>query len=162
MQKPSRWGGLIWLSVYIGLLAGIAVGMLKAHDKLEADSRRDQASWTAFREDTAQKARSKRGPAEHPVPPSDEPPMLVLMRDHFPMMFIAAIVFPAIILGFLMLAMRGAMRQAGAPKADEAKPQDEAKPPEMNGDKRELKKDEGNPEADKPDDAKPDDAKPGA
>ena len=61
---------------------------------------------------------------------------------------------PAIILGFLMLALRGAMRQSGTPKAAEMKP------PEMNANERELTKEEGKPEDAKPNDANSDGANP--
>ncbi len=108
---------LIWAAVYVGLLAGIAVGMFSLRDKLVDQNRQERASWEAFREDTAAQRRAKTGPVEHTVPPSEEPPMLVLMRDHFPTMFVAALVLPAIILGFLMLVTRGVIRQSAERKA---------------------------------------------
>ena len=46
------------------------------------------------------------------MPPTDEPPMLMMMRDNFPVVLGASVFFPAIILGFLLAVLRGVLLQS--------------------------------------------------
>jgi hypothetical protein len=71
-------------------------------------------SWQEWRA-AAAKQDGTRGPVAREIPRSGLPPMLLMMRDNFPAIFFAATVFPAIILGFFLLVLRGVLRQSGKP-----------------------------------------------
>jgi hypothetical protein len=69
------------------------------------DSRRD---WEAWRE-AVQESQSGTGPVQRRVPKSDEPPALVLMRDHFGVCLTIALVLSSILFGTFVLFARGVM-----------------------------------------------------
>lgn len=109
----------IWLATYIAILVAIAAVTVHLRERIISDgpeAAKDQQSWEAWRE-AAAKEDGSHGPVQRAVPPSDEPPMRVLMRDHFGTILGASIIFPAIILGFLLMVLRGVIQQGnrGAP-----------------------------------------------
>ena len=118
MALSRRTSGLIWLAVYLTLLAGIAAGTIVARNRLIRDlsSPEQLASWDRWRE-TAATQDGRHGPVQRVVPPSSEPPMLIELRDHFPMILAASVVFPGVILGFLMFVLRGVLRQSAEKKS---------------------------------------------
>jgi hypothetical protein len=103
----------VWLTAYVAALVGIGLVVLHLRDTTLTDlsSPENIENWQAWRA-AAAKQDGTSGPVQRTVPKSTEPPMLVLMRDHFPVMLTASIVFPAILLGFLMLAARGVLRES--------------------------------------------------
>lgn len=118
MAPSRRTSDSIWLASYVALLAGLAAGTIAVRNQqIRVLSSRDQrASWDSWRE-TAAKQDGSHGPVEREVPPSAEPPMLVLLRDHFPMILVASVLFPGLILGFLLLMIRGVIRQSAEKKS---------------------------------------------
>jgi hypothetical protein len=104
----------LWLAMYVAILISIGAYTVHLRDRIltdDAEAAKDQRSWQQWREEAAKQDGSK-GPVQRAVPPSTEPPMVVLMRDHFATILGASIVFPAIILGFLIIVLRGAWQQS--------------------------------------------------
>ena len=106
------------LAVYVAVLAGIVIWVLHKRESMLAqlDQPAQIEGWQEWRA-AAAKQDGTHGPVAREVPRSDEPPMLMMMRDNFPAIFFAATVFPAIILGFFLLVLRGVLRQSGNPPA---------------------------------------------
>lgn len=104
----------LWLAIYVAVLVAIGAYTVLLRDRIltdDAEAARDQQSWQAWRKEAAKQDGST-GPVQREVPPSAEPPMVVLMRDHFATILGASIIFPAIILGFLIIVLRGVWQQS--------------------------------------------------
>jgi len=114
MASSRRSTGWIWLAVYLALLAGIAAGTVFAHNKLivELSSPEERASWMTWRAEA-----DKQADTHSPVPRVSEPPMLEMLRDHFPLILAFTLLIPGVLLGFLMLALRGVIQQSAEPRS---------------------------------------------
>ncbi|HEV2969796.1 MAG TPA: hypothetical protein VGY55_07385 [Pirellulales bacterium] len=107
----SAW---FWIVIYLTAIGAIAIYTVHVRNQMLADAKgiaKDEQSWQDWRE-AASKQDGINGPVERVLPPSTEPPMLMLMRDHFGVILGASVVFPGIILGFLMLVARGVLMRA--------------------------------------------------
>jgi hypothetical protein len=95
--------------VYLVMLVGIVVSMFQLREvTLETMGTPEaRAEWEAWRQ--AAPNQRKDQPVERRPPKSDEPPALVLMRDHFPVMLGGAVVFSSLLYGALAFALRGAI-----------------------------------------------------
>ena len=73
----------IVLVVYLGLMATIAAGMFRARDWASGSLDNTVATdeWQKFREEVVDM--NEASPVQRRVPKSNEPPALVLLRDHF-------------------------------------------------------------------------------
>src|SRR5690242_6212837 len=76
-----------WLAIaagYIAVAAGVIGGMSAVRDRAIANmsTPEAEAQWQAYREKLASD-NEKGGPVQHTIPSSNEPPLLILMRDHF-------------------------------------------------------------------------------
>lgn len=67
-----------------------------------------QAEWDAWRESEVNQREDL--PVKRRPPKSPEPPALVLMRDHFPVLLGAAVVFGSLLYAALVFAVSGALR----------------------------------------------------
>jgi hypothetical protein len=104
----------LWLAVYLAVLVGIGAYTIHLRNQMltdETEIAKEQESYRQWLE-VAKTHTGSTGPVQRTVPTSSELPMLVLMRDHFAVILGASIVFPAIILGFLLLALHGVLRQS--------------------------------------------------
>jgi hypothetical protein len=115
MRPWKKSYDLALLALYLSVLVGI--GLWTLHLRKSELSRPSDEGWQEWRAEAA-KEDGTHGPIAREVPRSNERPMLVLMRDDFPAIFGAAIIFPAIILGFFLLVLRGVLRQSGTPHAE--------------------------------------------
>jgi hypothetical protein len=99
--------------LYVAMLASIAFWVLYERTSLIAQLEQPSQieSWHEWRA-AAAKQDGKHGPVAREVPRSEEPPMLQLLRDNFPAILFAATVFPAIIIGFFLLVLRGVLKQS--------------------------------------------------
>jgi hypothetical protein len=108
----------LWLAIYVAVLVAIAACTIHLRQRFladDAEAAKDRQSWQQWREEAA-KQDGSRGPVQRAVPPSAEPPMVVLMRDHFATILGASIVFPAIIIGFVLIVLRGVVKQSREPE----------------------------------------------
>jgi hypothetical protein len=91
----KRW--LPWWILGYLIITGAVVWSLFAarHWAHHSDSvPRSVADWQVWRTDV-EKQQTNPGPVERRVPKSKEPPALVLMRDHFSVSLVGALVFSA-------------------------------------------------------------------
>ncbi len=106
----STW---LWLAAYFAVLAGIAIYTVHVRNAILADAaeaEKDKESWQEWQKEAA-KQDGTTGPVQRRPIKADEPPMLTMMRDNFGAILGASIVFPAIILGFLLVISHGMLRQ---------------------------------------------------
>ena len=67
-----------------------------------------QDSWDKYRKDAAkQDGTAGSGPVKRKVPNSPQPPFLVLLRDHFGVVQVAAVVFSTVLYLFALILIRG-------------------------------------------------------
>ena len=109
MQRWLTIANLTWLLVYAAMLAGITWAMFSARSWAVKSLTDDNTteSWQEFRNDSKQTATS--GPVLRRVSPSEEPPTLRLLRDHFPASLAATLFFCSALFATLMLMVRGTL-----------------------------------------------------
>jgi hypothetical protein len=97
----------------LALVAGIgaAIVCLRGTMLASISTQEQLESWQDWRAEAATED-GTHGPVERVEQPSAEPPMRILLRDHFPVVLVSAMVFPGLILGFLLLMLRGVWLQA--------------------------------------------------
>jgi hypothetical protein len=117
IPPPNGW---VWFAIYLAILAAIATAVVGLRDTMLASlSTPEQLeSWQDWRA-TAAKQDGKHGPVERVEQPSVEPPMRMLLRDHFPVVLASALVFPGLILGVLLLMLRGVWMQAAGRSSED-------------------------------------------
>jgi hypothetical protein len=69
----------------------------------------DQEAWQQWKRDAGNKD-GRLGPVQRREPKSDEPPGLVLLRDHFPAVVISILVFYTCMFGFALFLAKGMAR----------------------------------------------------
>jgi hypothetical protein len=107
---PFLIGNLPWMLIYaVGfiaimfLLTGVQKSVLSAYDA------EDEAAWLAWKRDAGNKD-GRLGPIARRAPATDEPPSLVLLRDHFPAVVVSILVFYTCMFGFTMFIGKGMAR----------------------------------------------------
>ncbi len=88
----------------------------------ELSSDQGRAAWQDWKDYTHRTA-ERGGPVARRAVQSDEPPALVLVRDHFPAVLAACLVLLAAMLGFVAFVVRGMIRGGSARPANAAKPE---------------------------------------
>ncbi|MCE9544850.1 MAG: hypothetical protein K8T25_04935 [Planctomycetia bacterium] len=109
-NTPATW---LWGGVYLLAMVLVVVTLLNLRrDTLDSmDNAQARHAWALHRADA--KAHSGReGPVQRQVPPSVEPPALVLMRDYFGIMLAAALVFSTALFAMLVLVVKGTLWRA--------------------------------------------------
>jgi len=117
-QPPTNRGGawrghLVWGVVYACLMIVLIGGLLYQREVTlrEMSTPEAVARWQTWRE--AEPNQTTTGPVRRRVPLATEPPALVLMRDHFPVVFVGSVLFSTLLFLALMLAARGAFSRSG-------------------------------------------------
>jgi hypothetical protein len=107
-----RWtpANILWLTAYFVTMAAIVLGMrnyravaIETYGTNEAGE-----NWQDWR--TAAKELGKGGPVQRSAPKSNEPPPLVLMRDHFAACLGISLLLSSCLFGWLMICVRGVLR----------------------------------------------------
>ena len=101
MDKSRKvFGRALWLwgALYAVLLTVVLSGMFAARDWVVADlsAPKSLADWSEWREDV-RAGQQRPTTVERRVPKSSEPPMLVLMRDHYRVLLSAAVFFSSLL-----------------------------------------------------------------
>src|SRR3954447_5573727 len=110
MPKTFSLADLLWLLLFFALVAGVAALMFYVRDVTLASSPdQSQQQWDEWRA-AVQKGEENRGPVQRRVPESPEPPALRLMRDHFAVCLVGALVISSLVFGTFVLLMRGALQ----------------------------------------------------
>jgi hypothetical protein len=110
MTLRYKLSDLIWLLVYIALMAAVAGGLVYARNRVIAAYGTDQAraEWDTWREDAKSQAEGK-GPVTRRVPKSAEPPALVLMRDYFAVCMVIAVGLSSVLFATFVFFVRGVL-----------------------------------------------------
>ncbi len=102
-----RPGLLLFLAAYVVLLVVVVAAMVQVR-RTTLDTMgtpEAQAEWQAWRESEPNQRDDL--PVKRRAPKSTEPPALVLMRDYFPVLMSAAVVFSSLLFAALAIAARG-------------------------------------------------------
>lgn len=73
------------------------------------------AQWRAWRAETERQAPSS-GPVRRRAAKGDEPPALVLLRDHFGAIAVTSVLMGSFLFGFLAFIIHGLVRGRGMPR----------------------------------------------
>ena len=105
--RSRRTANLVWLAVYLVAICSLVFYLLhfRAGVLRELDTPEARAEWQAWRESTPNQAVD--GPVRRRPPTTDEPPELLLMRDHFTVVMAGTIIFSSLLFGSIMYAVRG-------------------------------------------------------
>lgn len=106
----GRAEAFLWLAVYVIVLSAIVLGVLRARDTTlgslgTAEARADWQNWR-----DAPPNQDQDGPVKRRAPSTDEPPALILMRDHFSVVMFGGILFGSLLFAALMFVIRGVLK----------------------------------------------------
>ena len=106
---------LFWLAGYLASMAAIFAGLRQAHERIMAESGSPEAlaAWRDWAEET-RKAATPDEPVERRPVKSDEPPLLILMRDHFTPIVATSLVIGTFLFAFLGFLVMGIARDRPA------------------------------------------------
>lgn len=122
MPKNISLADLLWLMLWIAMLAAIAAAMFYVRDGvLHSADAESQQNWEEWRE-AVKEGRGKEGPVQRRVPKSVEPPAIVLLRDHFGVCLAIALVLSSVLFGTFVLFVRGVMNSPGPPINSSSRP----------------------------------------
>lgn len=112
MTRRITWGvfgwGVGWLLLAVlvcTLLWGIRGRVIAELDRPEI-----RADWQRWKNEARRQSALGKGPVQRRPPPSNEPPALILMRDHFPSVIVGSLVLGSCLYLFLALAAQGMWR----------------------------------------------------
>ncbi len=113
---PRRVSLFIWLFGYVATMVALLFGLRVAQRRVIASMSDPEkiAAWRAWAEETRQPPQSDQPVARRPVK-SDEPPSLVLMRDHFLAVQGVTITIGSFLFGFLCFLGYGIWQQRDHP-----------------------------------------------
>ena len=115
MSKKSA--NFIWFAAYLLVMASLvfALGRYRQNALETYGTAEANAHWQDWR-DAAERI-AEEGPVSRRPPKSNEPPALMLMRDHFPACLGISLLLSSCLFGWFMICARGAFR--GGELADE-------------------------------------------
>ena len=102
---------MLWLAAYLIVMAALAAGLVITRRQVVAQlsSPKARADWQAWKAETQRQAERPGLPARRPAR-GDEPPALVLLRDHFGAIMAMSLTLGTFMFGFLAMIVRGAVR----------------------------------------------------
>ncbi len=108
MRKP-RAVTLFWATGYLLMVAALTTGLVhvrgRVMENLSGDSA--QAVWRDWQAAARRQNQQPNPTVNRRLARTDEPPMLVLMRDHFAAVLIVSLVIVTVLFVFLMIILRG-------------------------------------------------------
>lgn len=107
-MRPGLW---LWLAAYLATMGSLAAGLayVRRQAVAELSTPRARAEWQAWKAETERQAQRPGPPARRAVR-SDEPPALVLLRDHFAPILAMSLTVATFLFGFLALILQGVLR----------------------------------------------------
>jgi hypothetical protein len=113
--KSRTWfqfslGDLVWLMLYIAMVAGVAGGTYRAREYAlaEFNNEQAQADWQKWRS-AVQDQKIEQEPVMRKVPKSTAPPTLVLLRDYYNSTLFSALVISSMMFASVLFFIRGAL-----------------------------------------------------
>ena len=111
-HQRSPWIEYVgWLILYLGVIASVVFLVRQARDRAAATLETSQAKseWTEWKDEAARHA-SGSGPVIRRTPSTNEPPELVLLRDHFATSLSGLLLLTTAVFLTLMTMIRGVAR----------------------------------------------------
>jgi len=126
-RRPSL-GLVLWAAAYLVLLTVLSTALVYARGEKVAELSSPQAlaDWEAWKAETQRQASLPGLPSRRPVH-SNEPPTLILLRDHFAVVLGMSLTVASCLFGFLMFVIRGAQKQALRPSTQDELATDETR-----------------------------------
>jgi hypothetical protein len=112
MNRSLRTWLWWWVVGYVAL-AGLVIGgmfWIRQIVLTQFSTPQSIADWQAWREDVRQQ-QANPGPVERRIPKSEEPPVLVLMRDYFLVSLLGAAFFTSILYWIVAWFLTGALKR---------------------------------------------------
>ena len=111
-SRPIPWR-LIALAIYLASMSAIVAGLIAVRRQTIAalDRPKARAEWQAWKE-AAKKQAQGPGPVQRRPPKSDEPPQLILFRDHFGAVVTSAVALTTCLFVFLLIVFAGSLRHS--------------------------------------------------
>lgn len=111
-MSPHRTRHWLWLVAWLMVMAAIVASLwLVRRRMVERLSRPESlAQWRQWRAET-ERQRQSPGPVRRRTANSDEPPALVLLRDHFGAIVATSVLMGTFLFAFLAFVGRGIVRQ---------------------------------------------------
>lgn len=105
---------ILLLLAYLAVMALVVAGLLVVRQRTLAtlDTPEARRQWQRWKEQTAHERRAADPVSRRPVK-SDEPPALILLRDHFATIFAGTVTICSFMFAFLAFAARGAFGGGG-------------------------------------------------
>ncbi len=112
------WRVFVWILAYGALVLAIVGSLAEARRRTLAalDTPAAHADWQAWKAE-AERAANRIGPVERRPPKSQEPPALILLRDHFAAVVLSSILIASCLYGFALLVFEGTRRSTKLPGA---------------------------------------------
>jgi hypothetical protein len=115
VAQDAPGGSLMWANVVVGLgwllvVSVIAGGLMiaRGYALRTIDSPLAQEDWEDWREEAQRQAEGE-GPVKRRPPRAEEPPTLMLLRDHFGACMTMGLVLSSVLYGTLALMIRGVL-----------------------------------------------------
>jgi hypothetical protein len=109
-----KWSvaNLVWLLVYLATMGSAIWFMVQLRPQVIAQfsTAKSQADWETWRQE-ARRQQLGEGPVQRREPLSDQPPTLVLMRDHFAVSLAGVVVLGTALFVTLMIVIRGVFQK---------------------------------------------------
>lgn len=107
--RTNRW---LWLVSWLVVMAAIIASLWLVRRRMVAQLSRPEsiAQWRQWRAETERQSQSP-GPVQRRTAKSDEPPALVLLRDHFWAIVVTSVLMGTFLFAFLAFVGRGILRQ---------------------------------------------------
>ena len=106
----------VWMIAYVAVIGTVVGSVLSARQRAldELSTPEAQADWETWRQSVRDEALSD-APVRRRVPGSGEPPLVVLMRDHFGVCMAAAVVISSALFGVIAFTLGGVLRGRAQP-----------------------------------------------
>jgi hypothetical protein len=109
MSKRIAPADVIWFLIWAAMLGAVAGAMFSVrHNVLQSAGAESQQDWDQWRE-AVKDGQDDEGPVQRRVPKSNEPPAVVLLRDHFAVCLTIAVVLSSVLFGTFVLFARGVL-----------------------------------------------------
>ena len=107
----------LWLAGWLLLLALLTAGLVVTQRRVveSLDRPEAKAQWQLWKQEAERQTKLGAGPVQRKAPRTNEPPALILMRDHFTAVWGCAALLASCLYAFLATALRGAVRTHANP-----------------------------------------------
>ncbi len=112
-RRAWLWGGALAYAV-LALGTWVALHYSRSYVLQTFATEEARAEWQTWRDEAARQS-GPAGPVRRRVPAIDEPPALVLLRDHFAGVALGVYVFVSLTFAFVALIIRGMVTQGSVP-----------------------------------------------